>query len=127
VGLIDGLGDMHTTLTRRFGDKVRLVSVQPKRPAWPFPPDAFGMMGGGVAAGTTGAGGLEAGGLAEWLAGAVGATGDARSGPGPSAAAAAAGAAMMIGGGVADRLADRLEEETLVATARAHYGGGVQW
>jgi ClpP class serine protease len=37
LGLIDGLGDLHETLRRRFGDKVRVRVIEPKRGLFQLP------------------------------------------------------------------------------------------
>lgn len=37
LGLVDGLGDLHETLRRRFGDKVRVRVIEPKRGLFQLP------------------------------------------------------------------------------------------
>ena len=37
LGLIDGLGDLHETLRRRFGDRVRIRVIEPKRGLFQLP------------------------------------------------------------------------------------------
>lgn len=37
LGLVDGLGDLHETLRSRFGDKVRLKLIEPKRGLFQLP------------------------------------------------------------------------------------------
>lgn len=49
LGLVDELGDIHSTLRARFGDKVRMVPIRPKRPLFQLPRLPF--MGAGDEAG----------------------------------------------------------------------------
>ena len=44
LGLVDKLGDIHETLTARFGNKVRIKVFGPKRPLFQMP--RFGMSAG---------------------------------------------------------------------------------
>jgi ClpP class serine protease len=37
LGLIDGIGDLHETLRSRFGDKVRIKLIEPKRGLFQLP------------------------------------------------------------------------------------------
>lgn len=37
LGLVDGLGDIHSTLRERYGDKVRLMPITPKRGLFQLP------------------------------------------------------------------------------------------
>ena len=42
LGLIDSLGDMHGVLRERYGEKVRLKLIEPKRPLFQLPRVGFG-------------------------------------------------------------------------------------
>ncbi|MDC9823675.1 S49 family peptidase [Devosia sp. ZB163] len=50
LGLVDGLGDIHEVLRSRFGDKVDLVQISPKRGLFAMPRLGFAALAGDVAA-----------------------------------------------------------------------------
>ena len=50
LGLIDGLGDLHEVLRTRFGDKVELLPIAPKRGLLALPRFGLAMLAGDVAA-----------------------------------------------------------------------------
>ena len=50
LGLIDGLGDLHEELRSRYGDKVELVDITPKRGLFTLPRLGLGMLAGDLAA-----------------------------------------------------------------------------
>lgn len=50
LGLVDSLGDIHEVLRTRFGDKVELVPISPKRGLFSMPRLGFAALAGDVAA-----------------------------------------------------------------------------
>ena len=50
LGLVDGLGDLHEVLRTRYGEKVELLPISPKRGLLSLPRIGFAALAGDVAA-----------------------------------------------------------------------------
>jgi ClpP class serine protease len=50
LGLVDGLGDLHEVLRSRYGDKIELLPIAPRRGLFAFPRFGLAAFAGDIAA-----------------------------------------------------------------------------